>query len=236
MCNRCASSPGWPQCLCSLPSQLIPSDIEVLSAGISALGGQWHAGLTRDVTHLFAVGPGSEQYRIALRHQKHTQVKVLLPHWFDDSVRLGICRLSTMAYEWPEPSLLAFGRPNPEMDVAGDSLLRPQNKNSQAQYKTAFITAETEVKRSRAEPRNIWDRRSVLLSPDLELSDGCQQAIEAAIIRSGGVVLEYDANRVDVKYDFDILIARYRWGGLYIQVNLLCSLGVSHCWGFSPIP
>ena len=141
-----------------------------------------------------------------------------------------------MAYEWPEPSLLAFGRPNPEMDVAGDSLLRPQNKNSQAQYKTAFITAETEVKRSRAEPRNIWDRRSVLLSPDLELSDGRQQAIEAAIIRSGGVVLEYDANRVDVKYDFDILIARYRWGGLYIQVNLLCSLGVSHCWGFSPIP
>jgi hypothetical protein len=213
----------------SLPSQLVPSDVEVLSAGITALGGQWRAGLTRDVTHLFAIGPGSEKYRTALRYQKDTQVKVLLPHWFDDSVRLGICGLSTVAYEWPEPSLLTVGRPSPETGVVGDSLLRPQNKISQekkALYKAALITAEQEVKLGCAEPRNIWDRRRVLLSPDLELSDGRRQAIEAGIVRSGGVVVEYDAKRIDVEYDFDILIARYRWGDLYVQVNLLCFLGV----------
>lgn len=201
-------------------TDLVPSDVEVLSAGITALGGQWRAGLTRDVTHLFAVGPGSEKYRTALRYQKDTQVKVLLPHWFDDSVRLGICGLSTMAYEWPEPSLLTVGRPSPETGVAGDSLLRPQNKTSQekkALYKAALITAEQEAKLGRAEPRNIWDRRRVLLSPDLELSDGRRQAIDAGIVRSGGVVVEYDAKRVDVEYDFDVLIARYRWGDLYVK-------------------
>lgn len=201
-------------------TDLVPSDVEVLSAGITALGGQWRAGLTRDVTHLFAIGPGSEKYRTALRYQKDTQVKVLLPHWFDDSVRLGICGLSTVAYEWPEPSLLTVGRPSPETGVVGDSLLRPQNKISQekkALYKAALITAEQEVKLGCAEPRNIWDRRRVLLSPDLELSDGRRQAIEAGIVRSGGVVVEYDAKRIDVEYDFDILIARYRWGDLYVQ-------------------
>ncbi|KAH9051825.1 hypothetical protein EDB87DRAFT_672208 [Lactarius vividus] len=202
-------------------TDLVPSDVEVLSAGITALGGQWRAGLTRDVTHLFAVGPGSDKYQTALRYQKDTQVKVLLPHWFDDSVRLGICGLSTMAYEWPEPPLFTFGRLSPEMGAAaGDSLLRPQNKLSQekkALYRAALITAEQEVKLGQAEPRNVWDHRRVLLSPDLELSDDRRQAIEAGIVRSGGVVVEYDARRVDVKYDFDVLIARYRWGGLYVQ-------------------
>lgn len=217
------------QCLSHLLSQLVPSDVEVLSAGITALGGQWRAGLTRDVTHLFAVGPGSEKYQTALRYQKETQVKVLLPHWFDDSVRLGICGLSTTAYEWPEPPLLTFRRPSPETGVVGDSLLRPQNKLSQekkALYKAALITAEQEAKLGRAEPRNIWGGRRVLLSPDLELSDGRCQAIEAGIARSGGVVLEYNAKRLDVDYDFDVLIARYRWGDLYVQVNFLWSLGV----------
>lgn len=201
-------------------TDLVPSDVEVLSAGITALGGQWRAGLTRDVTHLFAVGPGSDKYQTALRYQKDTQVKVLLPHWFDDSVRLGICGLSTTAYEWPEPPLFTFGRPSPEMGAAGDSLLRPFNKLSQekkALYKAALITAEQEVKLGQAEPRNVWDHRRVLLSPDLELSDDRRQAIEAGIVRSGGVVVEYDARRVDVEYDFDVLIARYRWGGLYVQ-------------------
>lgn len=201
-------------------TDLVPSDVEVLSAGITALGGQWRAGLTRDVTHLFAIGPGSEKYQTALRYQKDTQVKVILPHWFDDSVRLGICGLSTTAYEWPEPPLLTFGRPSPEMGAAGDSLLRPQNKLSQekrALYKAALITPEQEVKLGRAEPRNIWGRRRVLLSPDLELSDGRRQAIEAGIVRSGGVVVEYNAKRLDVEYDFDALIARYRWGNLYVQ-------------------
>ena len=222
---------------CSLHSQLVPSDVEVLSAGITALGGQWRAGLTRDVTHLFAVGPGSEKYQTALRYQKDTQVKVLLPHWFDDSVRLGICGLSTMAYEWPEPSLLTFGRPSPETGVVGDSLLRPQSKLPQekkALYKAALITAEQEANLGRAEPRNIWGRRRVLLSPDLELSDGRRQAIEAGIVRSGGVVVEYNAEGADIEHNFDVLIARYRWGDLYIQVNFL-SLGVYQIGHFSLI-
>ncbi|KAI0246563.1 hypothetical protein BJV78DRAFT_1253485 [Lactifluus subvellereus] len=201
-------------------TDLVSSDTEVLIAGITALGGQWRAGLTRDVTHLFAVGPGSEKYRTALQHRKETQVKVLVPHWFDDSVRLGIRGLSTSAYEWPEPPILTFGKPSPEAGEVGDGLLRPQNKVSpdkKALYKAALITAEQETKLGQAETRDIWARRRILLSLDLELSDGRRQAIEAGIVRSGGVVVNYDAKHAHAECDFDVLIARYRWGNLYVQ-------------------
>lgn len=143
---------------------------------------------------------------------------MLVPHWFDDSVRLGIRGLSTTAYEWPEPTILTFGKPSPEV---GDSSMRPQNKLSQdkkALYKAALMTVEQEVKLGQAETRDIWGSRRILLSPDLELLDGRRQAIEAGIVRSGGVVVVHDAQRVDAEYEFDVLIARYRWGPLYVQV------------------
>lgn len=202
----------------------MPSDNEVLSAGITALGGQWRAGLTRDVTHLFAVGPGSEKYQTALRYQKETQVKVVVPHWFDDSVRLGIRGLSTSAYEWPEPTILTFGKSRSEAGEVGDGTLRPQNKLSQdkkALYKAVLMTVEQEAKLGQAETRDIWGRRRILLAPDLDLSSDRRHAIEAGISRSGGVVVEYDVQRADAEYDFDVLIARFRWGPLYVQVTSL---------------
>jgi len=200
----------------------VPSDNEVLSAGITALGGQWRTGLTRDVTHLFAIGPGSEKYQTALRYQNETQVKVLVPHWFDDSVRLGIRGLSTSAYEWPEPTILTFGKPSPEVGEVGDGALRPQSKLSQdkkALYKAALMTMEQEAKLGQSETRDIWDRRRILLAPDLDLSGDRRHAIEAGISRSGGVVVEYHTEHADAEYDFDVLIARYRWGSLYVQVS-----------------
>ena len=157
-----------------------------------------------------------------MHHQKDTQVKVLVPHWFDDSVRLGIRGLSTAAYEWPEPTILTFGKPSPETGEVGDSLLRPQNKLSRdkkALYKAVLMTAEQEMKLGQAEKRDIWGSRRIILSPDLDLSDDRRHAIEAGITRSGGIIVEYDARRADAEYEFDVLIARYRWGSLYVQVS-----------------
>ncbi|KAI0278529.1 hypothetical protein BC826DRAFT_649275 [Russula brevipes] len=198
-------------------TDLVPSDIEVLSAGITALGGQWRTGLTRDVTHLFAVSPGSEKYRTALRYQKDTQVKVLVPHWFDDSVRLGIRGLSATTYEWPEPAILTLGKSSPDTDEVGNDLLRPQSKlprDKRALYKAVLMTAEQETKLGQAETRDIWGSRRILLSPDLELSEGRLNAIEAGITRLGGVVVDCDTQCADA---FDVLIARYRWGTLYTE-------------------
>ena len=137
-------------------------------------------------------------------------------------MRLGIRGFSTAAYEWPEPTILTFGKLSSETGEVGDNLLRPQSKLSQdkkALYKAALMTAEQEVKLSQAETRDVWGRRRILLSPDLELSDRRRQAIEAGIVRSGGVVVDHDAQHADATYEFDVLIARYRWGPLYVQVT-----------------
>ena len=83
------------------------------------------------------------------------------------------------------------------------------------------MTAEQEVKPGQAEMRDIWGSRCILLSPDLELLDGRQQAIEAGIVCSGGVVVVHDAQHTDIEYEFDVLVLRYCWGPLYVQVIII---------------
>ncbi|PFH45698.1 hypothetical protein AMATHDRAFT_71207 [Amanita thiersii Skay4041] len=93
---------GVIACATEIPS----TDLEVLSAGITALGGQWRTALTRDVTHLFALSKSSPKYATALHFQPQTKVHIVLPHWFDDSVRLGMHALPVDPYAWPDPPLL----------------------------------------------------------------------------------------------------------------------------------
>jgi hypothetical protein len=89
-------------------TDLSPSDLEVLSAGITSLGGQWRTGLTRDVTHLFALHEQSDKYQTAMHFAPHTHMSVLTPHWFDDSVRVGR-RVPEGPYLWPDPKVLQPG-------------------------------------------------------------------------------------------------------------------------------
>ena len=70
------------------------------------------------------------------------------------------------------------------------------------------MTAEQEAKLGQAETRDICGSRHILLSPDLELSDGRRQAVEAGIVHSGGVVVVHDAQHTDAEYEFDVLVAR----------------------------
>ncbi|KIP02671.1 hypothetical protein PHLGIDRAFT_41156, partial [Phlebiopsis gigantea 11061_1 CR5-6] len=66
---------------------LSKSDNEVMAAGVSSLGGQWRYALTRDVTHLFALGTGSLKYRTAMHFKDAAEnevplpIKILVPHW-----------------------------------------------------------------------------------------------------------------------------------------------------------
>jgi hypothetical protein len=77
---------------------MTPQDLEALSTGITALGGQRRAGITRDVTHFFAIRPGSDKYETAMHFQPDTHVKVVLAHWFNDAVKLGVVGLPMTVY------------------------------------------------------------------------------------------------------------------------------------------
>ncbi|KAI0069360.1 hypothetical protein K474DRAFT_1567282, partial [Panus rudis PR-1116 ss-1] len=62
-------------------TDLSASDLEVLCAGITALGGQWRTALTKEVTHLFALSTGSVKYALAMQYRDSLDIKVVVPHW-----------------------------------------------------------------------------------------------------------------------------------------------------------
>jgi hypothetical protein len=194
--------------------------VEVLSAGIAALGGQWRTGLTRDVTHLFAISPGSKKYDTALHFQSVTKVKVVVPHWFDDAVRLGTGTLPTAEYEWPEPRILRTAQ-----ETEGEDIKKPKVAAAKKTLlKTAGWTPDQEVPTGGAKPRGDWQKQKILLSASLELSRGRRDAVESGIKRANGIVVDYDSEDDDDEArkvtNADILITRYRSGAAYIKVGL----------------
>ena len=207
-------------------TQLPATDLEVLSAGITALGGQWRVGLTKDVTHLFAMSPSGPKYTTALHYQEQTHIKVLLPHWFDDAVRLGIAALDTSPYEWPEPVVLNGPAVNvPTNGVEGEDkdkekeeaikkATRKLDADKRTLYKTASLWDPNDPLPISSEPssstsssaspvdtrtKNIWQGRRVLLSSTLELMGGRREAVEVGIVRAGGAVVYWHAEELEGK-------------------------------------
>ena len=206
---------GIVACASGLP----PSDLEVLSAGITALGGQWRIGLTRDVTHLFVLSPDSVKYTTAMHFADETGIVIVLPHWFDDAVRLGMGNLPTKPYEWPDPELLKGAEglvlDKESVKAKGKAALAALERNDvkRNMYATAVMFTPTlgrsspptesdislilgKVPGPSSEPAGskVWQGRKVLLSRTLELYKGRREAVQAGIERAGGIVLRFEGD------------------------------------------
>ncbi|KAG2338757.1 hypothetical protein BDR05DRAFT_918059 [Suillus weaverae] len=207
-------------------TDLSPSDLEVLSAGITSLGGQWRTGLTRDVTHLFALHEQSDKYQTAMHFAPHTHMSVLTPHWFDDSVRVGR-RVPEGPYLWPDPKVLQPGVQvaMDEDDVEiGESGKKKRKKSGETRLSSPVTMEEAE----RKEGANVWAGRRLLLSRSLELGQGHREAVEANIQRAGGTIIKVkgttstdeeaqeneEATLVD---ECDVFVTRYRSGNAYFK-------------------
>ncbi|KAF8625140.1 hypothetical protein AX17_006918 [Amanita inopinata Kibby_2008] len=221
---------GVIACATELPA----TDLEVLSAGITALGGQWRTALTRDVTHLFSISKSSPKYATAMHFKDQTNVHIVLPHWFDDSVRLGARDLPVETYEWPDPPLLqnsAHLLEDMSKPKKTDRASRDVDPEKQAVIRSFTLdpssvpSLETLDSLKTAPPRNIWNSQRILLSPSLELNSARRLAFEAGITRSGGIIIPYRTNRGDgTKAEeleniskCDILVTRWRSGRAYVR-------------------
>ncbi|KAI0039891.1 hypothetical protein FA95DRAFT_1503597 [Auriscalpium vulgare] len=222
-------------------TDISPTDIEVLSAGITALGGQWRAGLTRDTTHLFALADTSAKYATALHYQPATRVRVLAPHWFDDSVRLGIRGLATAAYEWPSPRVLAPPNANftSTSGGGGEGAGAARITSAKRALFRGAVQAQAGGSAGGSVARSdVWAGRRILLCADLELSEGRRSAVDAGIARAGGTPLHDDDDRHNPTSaptstdEFDVLVCRYRWGPLYVQAVRAKKLVGSLAWLF----
>ncbi|KIK88110.1 hypothetical protein PAXRUDRAFT_802378 [Paxillus rubicundulus Ve08.2h10] len=207
---------GIVACATDLPA----SDLEVLSAGITALGGQWRIGLTRDVTHLFAIRPGTDKvYNTALHFAPQTHMSILTPHWFDDSVRLGR-RLPEVPYAWPDPPVL---RPGAMLTIEDDQGVTDSKRKRKKVADAEVLGEEGASVSIEGEKDRVWGGRRILLSHSLELGKGSREAVEAGIRRTGGVLVkihttgdEQDAEEKAVD-ECDVLITRWRSGKAYFK-------------------
>ncbi|KAJ6593333.1 hypothetical protein B0H19DRAFT_17663 [Mycena capillaripes] len=203
-------------------ADLHPSDEEVVSVGITALGGQWRMGLTKDVTHLFAVTPTSERYSTGMGYRDQTHVKVLVPDWFDDTVLLGKHDLSTATYEWPDPAVLNRRLQSPtQLKKIQRSSMSPQKK---ALYSTSSLDP-SEPQLASLDSKDVWAGRHILLSTSLNLAGSRRKIVEDGIRKAKGVPVKYSTNNGDgtmeeelrLVAECDVLVTRYRSGPVFFK-------------------
>lgn len=164
-----------------------------------------------------------------MHFQPDTHMKVLLPHWFDDAVTLGIGGLPTEGYEWPDPKYL---RNSPEEKEVEDGKKGAARKGFVSNEKKKLLQAVgwKEVPASvdlNGVKRDVWSGRKILLSLSLELTGGRREAVETGIRRAGGVIVAYKKKDGDGDSDeevrkvkgADILVTRYRHGDAYLKVR-----------------
>ncbi|OAX40254.1 hypothetical protein K503DRAFT_714884 [Rhizopogon vinicolor AM-OR11-026] len=201
------------------------SDLEVLSAGIASLGGQWRSGLTRDVTHLFALHEQSDKYQTAMHFAPHTHMSVLTPHWFDDSVRFGR-RVPEGPYLWPDPKILRPGELIPTGEDEGDIGASGKRKRKKS-GETGLSSPIAKEEAKRRERIKVWAGKKLLLSRSLELGGGHREAVEANIQRAGGVVVEIQGTSAEEETqeeeeatlvdECDVFVTRCRSGKAYFK-------------------
>ncbi|KAJ7747073.1 hypothetical protein B0H16DRAFT_1888960 [Mycena metata] len=178
-------------------ADLSPGDEEVFAVTIAALGGQWRVNCNATVTHLFAASRSSKRYEKAMQNRSKTHIKVLLPDWFNDTLRLGTRDLDTTGYEWETPAMEARGA-----ELQSFSL-KPIGYSS-----------------------NVWAGRRILLSSSLDLTPSKRCMVEDGIRKCQGVLVELTSNDgagtfweelelVDKKR-CEVLITRHRAGNAFL--------------------
>ncbi|OJT11416.1 BRCT-containing protein 1 [Trametes pubescens] len=205
-------------------TDLSQADCELMSAAITALGGQWRSALTRDVTHLFALAPGSAKYDTAIHFKEQTGVCILVPHWFDDTVRLGIRDLPTKNYEWPEPRVF---QQRPEGRTSQEDVEYEPPPERMMLYSTSSMS-NGDQRKVKAAARNVWDGKRILLGLSLDLSDNQRKALGADIQRQGGEFVqlalpksassaERAREELEKLEEADVFVTRFRTGPAYAK-------------------
>lgn len=158
---------------------------------------------------------------------------MLLPHWFDDAVRLGLGGLDTTPYEWPDPVLLRGPGEADKGDAAKKAASRKLDVEKRVLYKTASLwtpssplppvvlpsSSSSESPQREAPTKDVWQGRRVLLGSSLELVGGRKEAVEAGVKRGGGLIVNGSGKEVDLVEECDVFVTRFRSGKAYVKVS-----------------
>ncbi|KAL6718018.1 regulator of Ty1 Transposition [Lecanora helva] len=172
---------GLVVCCADLPS----GDADAIIGGSLAMGGLYSSPVTKQVTHIVALTTDAEKCQVAL--EKNLKCKIVLPHWFDDCLKLGK-RIDERPYCLPDPEIL---RKRPEdripeatrLDLLGATTPNPDHLPTPSSSPGA-PNAPSAHRRKLA----VFKNKKVMLSNDLGLSSRLLETIEDLIVSSGGSV------------------------------------------------
>ncbi|KAJ5730011.1 uncharacterized protein N7483_004519 [Penicillium malachiteum] len=177
-------------------------DKDAIIGGVLAKGGLYSSRMSAMVTHLVDLTIESDKARLA--RAKNPRAKIILPHWFDDCLKLGQ-RIDERPYILPDPEILRAGpddpiRGNVNKSLAGASTPEP----------AALPTPNDD---ERMTP-SVFDGKTIMLSPDLGVGSRLLDSIET-VIKQGGADVTGNVNEADW------VICRFREGVVYRTASRL---------------
>ncbi|PWY80635.1 DNA repair protein [Aspergillus heteromorphus CBS 117.55] len=173
-------------------------DKEAIIGGVLAKGGIYSAKISQQVTHLVDLTADSDKARLIAG--KKLNIKIVLPHWFDDCLKLGR-RIDERPYTLPDPEIL---RAAPDAPIRSS-----ENRDIIGASTTDPAALPSSVKSSDTQPKlTVFQDKSVMLCADLGIGARLSGSIEE-IINNGGGSVTSDVSKAD------ILICRYRDGFPY---------------------
>ncbi|CRL23584.1 BRCT [Penicillium camemberti] len=179
-------------------------DKDAIIGGVVAKGGLYAPRVSQMVTHLVDLTAESDKARIV--QAKKLNVKIVLPHWFDDCLKLGR-RIDERPYTLPDPEILRVGPDTPirwqeNKDLVGASTTDPSK------------LPEPSSSAHKSGQRSVFEGKSIMLSPDLGIGSHLQESIKT-VLEQGGATMTSNVDGADM------LICRYREGFAYRTASRL---------------
>ncbi|OLY84762.1 BRCT-containing protein 1 [Smittium mucronatum] len=227
-------------------SQLPTSDREALYAGISAYGGQYRANLVKEVTHLVILTGSGSKYDQVLANPK-LNIKIILPHWFEQCINLGIL-VDDRPYLFPDPKIFnvsSYTLHKPEHNITNISQsneVESLNINQLDRLNIEQYLDDVGVKinhSSSSSNNSFLSGYNVALSLELtrDIPDSFLDFIKSSVYSNGGNFISPQLNDCNQYFwspdqfgKIDILICRYRKGLDYFAATMFGFLVGSLIW------
>ncbi|MCJ1284791.1 hypothetical protein MMC26_004127 [Xylographa opegraphella] len=183
---------GLVVCTADLPD----GDKDAIVGGVLAMGGLYSSAITKAVTHMVALNMDPAACQIAVA--KNLDCKIVLPHWFDDCLRLGR-RIDEGPYILPNPEIMRKALTDRIPETARPDL------RSAISAQPGPVPTQTGSPSPERRRLNVFKDKSVTLSKDLEIGSHLRRTIED-LIKSAGGSIAGSVNKAD------IYICHYREG------------------------
>ncbi|KAI9881030.1 MAG: hypothetical protein M1830_008912 [Pleopsidium flavum] len=190
---------GVVVCCADLPS----GDEDAIIGGVLAMGGLYSGVVTKQVTHIVALTTkDSKKCETAL--SKNLNCKIVLPHWFDDCLKLGK-KIDERPYLLPDPEIL---RKRPDDPLNPLHVVENTDLYGASSPRPGPLPTPAGSPSPQRRGLRVFINKRVMLSQDLEIGSRLRGTIEDLISNAGGSV-------TGSVHKADIFVCHYREGKDY---------------------